>query len=125
MVGNGACGGQRAVATRDTPDSPSRVDRRRERRWPRIEVPQLRSARIKDGPDVDILDVSASGILFRTDEDLAPDTTVMLEIVAVDASALVPARVVWSRRITSPSFVWYEIGCLLMRPEALREIIGI
>ncbi len=89
-----------------------------------MEVPQLRSVRIKDGPDADILDVSASGILFRTGEDLVPHANVMLEIVAVDASALVPACVVWSRRITSPSFVWYKIGCLLTRPEALREIVG-
>jgi hypothetical protein len=105
------------------PDSPSKVDRRRARRWRLIEAPRLRKVRLKDGPDVDILDVSASGILFRTDNDMAADKNVVLEIVTVDGSTLEPARVVWSRRMTSSSFVWYEIGCALRRPDALRDLI--
>jgi hypothetical protein len=88
-------------------------------------VPRLRSGRIKKGPRFDILDVSASGILLRTDEDLAPDTNVVLEIVTVDENMLFAhARVVWSRRMRSPSFTWYEIGCVLTGPETIAEMIG-
>src|SRR5687767_8157787 len=98
------------------PDSPSKVDRRRSRRWRLIEAPRLRKVRLQDGPDVDILDVSASGILLRADEHLVAHTDIVLEVVTVDGSTLEPARVVWSRRMTSSSFVWYEIGCALRRP---------
>ena len=112
------------MATSDLSDSLSSVERRRERRLPRSAVTQLRGARLKGGPDVEILDVSASGLLFRADSDFAAQTNVVLEIVTRDESILAAALVVWSRPVTSPSFVWYEIGCVLLPPEALRDIVG-
>ena len=97
-------------------------NRRSERRRRAFEVQWLRSVRIKYGPKVRVLDVSATGIRFRSDHHLAPKTNVVLEFTGPHGTILIPARVVSARRVTSESFAWYEIGCRMKRSHALDEL---
>ena len=111
-------------AASGTPELSSDSNRRGEVRRRPFEVPWLRSARVKYGPAVHLLDVSRNGIRFRSDQDLNTNTNLVLELVGADRTVLVPARVVRSRRIVSGSFVWYEIGCRTKRPHALGDLLG-
>ena len=97
-------------------------NRRSERRRRRFEVPWLQSARIKYGPNVEVQDVSASGLRFRCDQHLAPNTNTVLELTGPHGTTLVPARVVRVHRVTTRGFAWYEIACRLKRTNALDEL---
>lgn len=94
--------------------SPVRNRRAESRRRP-SDVRWLRGARLKYGPDVRIIDISASGILFRSDQRLPANAIIVVELTSTNGTALVPARVVRTRRVVSGSFVWYEIGCRFRR----------
>ena len=108
---------------RDDPPGEAGKHRRAETRQRVSGTPWLRRARLKDGPDILILDISSSGILFRCDEELDRNTTVVLELTGPQETTLVPALVVRSHRLTSRSFNWYEIGCRLKRPHALDDLL--
>lgn len=112
----------------DDPNPPPQTaetpqNRRSEHRRRPVETPWLRSVRLKYGPEVRVLDVSPSGIRFRSDEVLAPKTTIVLEMTGPTGIVLVPARVVRLRRVTSGSFAWYEVGCRFRRSHALEALL--
>src|SRR5688572_12262190 len=67
-------------------------NRRSERRRRTFEVPWLQSARIKYGSNIDVQDVSPSGIRFRTDKHLTLNTNIVLELTGPHGTTLVPAR---------------------------------
>ena len=55
-------------------------ERRGHMRLSADDVRWLRSARLKYGPDVHVLDISASGILVETEGQLRPDANIVFEL---------------------------------------------
>lgn len=70
------------------------ADRRAHRRFSGHELPGLRSARIKFGPSVSIVDLSARGALVETEARLRPESEAVLELLGNLGLTVVPCRVV-------------------------------
>jgi len=73
------------------PGRPS--DRRRMVRLRHEQLPWLRMARLPWGSDVEVVDVSRSGVLVETTSRMTPGTVVDLEFLGRDLNATVPSRV--------------------------------
>ena len=58
------------------------TERRAHRRFAASELHGLRTARVKYGQDVSVIDISSGGVLFETTGDLKPDSTIVLEFAA-------------------------------------------
>jgi hypothetical protein len=100
------------------------ANRRREVRRRPSDVRWLRGTRLKYGPQVVVIDISASGILIRHGEGLQANAPVVFEFSAPTGAVLVLARVLRSRRVASLDSVWYEIACRFKRPVAFPELVG-
>src|SRR5262245_64352284 len=77
------------VITTETP-----TERRAHRRFMASELRGLRTARVKYGQDVSVIDISSGGVLFATTGELKPDSTIVLEFAVANRTFLVPSRVV-------------------------------
>jgi hypothetical protein len=78
------------VITTETPTE----ERRAHRRFMASELRGLRTARVKYGQDVSVIDISSGGVLFEMTGELKPDSTIVLEFAAANRTFLVPSRVV-------------------------------
>jgi PilZ domain len=85
------------------------------------QVRWLRSARLKYGPNVDIMDISANGIRIRSHRDLSPNDTIVFELSTTTGSVLVVARVLWSRKIAESPHAWFETAFRFKRPLELEK----
>ena len=99
-------------------------NRRREVRRRASDLRWLRGARLKYGPDVVIIDISASGILIKNERELPTNAPVVFEFSGTTGVVLVLARVLRSRRIASNGFVWYEVACRFKRPVAFPGLVA-
>src|SRR5688572_32612058 len=72
-------------------------ERRGHLRLSQDDVRWLRSARLKYGPDVRVIDISAGGILVETEGQLRPDTNIVFELSGPTNTALVPSKVLRCR----------------------------
>lgn len=84
----------------------------------------LRGARLKYGPEVVVIDISASGILVRNDKELRANAPVVFEFSGTTGAVLVLARVLRSRRVVSGELVSYEIACRFKRPVAFPGLVA-
>jgi PilZ domain-containing protein len=100
------------------------ANRRREVRRKPSDVRWLRGARLKYGPQVVVIDISASGILVKNDEELRANAPVVFEFSGMTGAVLVLARVLRSRRVVSGELVWYEIACRFKRPVAFPGLVA-
>jgi hypothetical protein len=90
------------------------VERRAEVRPRPSDVSWLRSALAASALGVyRIIDISDSGVGLLGDRELAPGMDLVLELMCKNGWTSVSARVIWSRCMTSRSFVWYDVGCRL------------
>src|SRR5690349_21792853 len=82
----------RTAAVLDTADAATTApgDRRAHRRVPRQLLDWIELARMKYGPEVDIVDLSRTGVLIETDRPLAPGARQALEIAGTDGTLVVP-----------------------------------
>ena len=71
----------------------SSTDRRVHPRFSALALRGLHAARVKYGEDISVINLSAGGVWFETAARLTPDSTIVLEFLGPDGSALVPARV--------------------------------
>ena len=83
----------------------------------------LSGARVKYGPEVRILDVSASGILVEAAGQLLPNTTVVFELAGPTNTILMPARVVHCRVAAFREGVIYHGGCQFKRPLDIEDLV--
>ncbi len=100
----------------------SASDRRQYRRFAASELPGLRSARIKFGPNVALLDVSAGGALLETDARLQPDSEALLELVSSAGEAVVPFRVVRCQITALNGSPRYLGACAFKEPLDLDDL---
>jgi hypothetical protein len=98
-------------------------DRRAHPRFPAGELQGLRGARIKCGPHVSLLDLSAGGALLETAVPLQPESEAMLELVGDTRDAVVPFRVVRCQISALDGRLFYRGACAFSRPLALAELL--
>jgi hypothetical protein len=72
---------------------PPRTERRASRRWSFFECAWLRSARLRHGPDVTVLNLSGAGALVEARARLLPGGHVDLQLVAAGWQASAAAHV--------------------------------
>jgi hypothetical protein len=102
-----------------------RPDRRAHRRFMASELHGLRTARVKYGREVGVIDLSEGGVLFETADELKPDTTIVLEFAGPSKTVLVPSRVVRCQSLpTIDETVRSEGACAFRRPLALVDLVG-
>ena len=87
------------------------------------DVRWLRSARLKYGPDVRVLDISAGGILIETDSQLRPDANIVFELSGPKDLVLVPSKVLRCRVASFADVVRYPGACSFMRPLEIPDLL--
>jgi hypothetical protein len=75
-------------------------------------IPWLQSARIKYGSHVHVLDVSAGGILFLSDQDIEKGSRIALELVGPMGTVRPVATVRRCRLIPCGDLVRFQVACV-------------
>ncbi len=87
------------------------------------DVRWLRSARLKYGPDVRVLDISAGGILVETDGPLRPDANIVFELSGPTNSILMPSKVLRCRVASFADVMRYQGACSFKRPLEIPALL--
>jgi hypothetical protein len=82
----------------------------------------LRAVRLKYGPQVRVIDISAGGMLIETEDALRPDSKVVFEVAAADSTIVVPARVVRCTPAPDGGAVRYRGALAFMRPLVIPDV---
>src|SRR5687767_15635555 len=90
----------------------SAKDRRTQVRLSAEDASWLRGARLKYGPEVRVVDISAGGILVESDSaPLEPRTNVVFELSGPTGALLVPARVLRSHVVANGAAARHQTAC--------------
>jgi hypothetical protein len=100
------------------------AERRVHRRVPASELRGLKSARVKYGQDVTIVDLSPGGVLFDTSEMPQPNSIIVLEFTGQQKTVVVPARLLRCRHTGTALRLRYQAACAFRRPLALDDFVG-
>jgi hypothetical protein len=87
------------------------------------DVRWLRSARLKYGPDVRVLDISAGGILVETEGQLRQDANIVFELSGTINSILMPSKVLRCRVASFDEVMRYQGACAFKRPLDIPELL--
>lgn len=105
-------------------------DRRAHVRRPASEIPSIRGSRLRHGPSVSLIDVSAGGALLEAEVQMKPGASLALEIATTsDQPAIVPMRVLRCElSALRPDALVYrgavEFAQPLDLPELVRETLA-
>jgi hypothetical protein len=100
------------------PDSNRRVHERIKA----TDLPWLRSARIKYGADLNVLDLSAGGMLLETETPLSPNSNVVVELTGAASPILIPSRVLRCRAASLSEILTYQGAFAFKRPLTIPEL---
>jgi hypothetical protein len=89
----------------------------------RDDIRWLRSARLKYGPDVRVIDISAGGILVETDGQLRPDSNIVFELSGPTTSVPVPSKVLRCRVAAFADVTRFEGACVFKRTLEIPELV--
>jgi hypothetical protein len=95
------------------------------RAHPRLSAGELggfRTARIKNGPRVTLIDLSAGGALLESDNRLCPGSVLALELTG-SSQIVVPLRVVRSQIASLREGALYRGACAFKRPLELPDFL--
>lgn len=115
------------VVLGEVPQAASRIttsNRRVHRRLGPRDFAWLRTARLKYGSQVAVVDISAGGMLIETDTALRLDSKIVLELASADQTRLVACRVLRCDPVERAEPVRYRTACAFMRPLDLRDLIA-
>ena len=87
------------------------------------DVRWLRSARLKYGHDVRVIDISIGGILVETEGQLRPDATIVFELSGPLNSILVPSKVLRCRVAAADEVMRYRGACAFKRPLEIPDLL--
>ena len=110
-----------AVPVRGLPDSAG--NRRVHRRLSPRAFQKLRTARIKYGSDVRIVDISAGGMAVETRDPLKPNTRLVFELSGEESSILIPSQVVRSQFVGLYDAAMFRAGCQFKTPLDLSRLV--
>ena len=97
-------------------------NRRLHQRLKASDLQWLRSARLKYGAAIRVLDISAGGLLLETEKALAPDANVVVELTGPDSPILIPSRVLRCRASSLGDILTYQGACAFKRPLPIPEL---
>lgn len=99
-------------------------ERRGDMRLSMDDVSWLRSARLKYGPDVRVIDISRGGILIETEgQPLRPDTNIVFELAGPTNSILMPSKVLRCRAASFDEVMRYQGACAFKRPLEIPDLV--
>jgi hypothetical protein len=105
-----------------TPTAP--VERRTHVRFAASELHGLHAARVKYGPDIDVIDLSSGGVLFETAAPLTAESTIVLEFAGPTRTELIPSRIVRCQRVMTTDYRARSQGaCVFRRPLRLKDLV--
>jgi len=120
---------ERATATglvclADEIDIPVHLDsnRRVHERIKASDLQWLRSARIKYGADLNVLDLSVGGMLLETETPLSPNSNVVVELTGSTSPILIPSRVLRCRAASLGEILTYQGAFAFKRPLTIPEL---
>ncbi len=109
---------RRHTATAETPAPILRAYRR----FSSSELAGLRTARVKWGPEVSVIDLSAGGVRFEIPAELAPSSTVMLEFSGPTKTVLRTAQIVRCQSLHPiDTTARSEAACTFRRPFPVSD----
>jgi hypothetical protein len=97
------------------------------RAHPRLSAGELRDlkiARVKYGPRINVIDLSAGGILFETPEALRGDSIIVFEFAGRTSTVVVPSRLLRCEPIADHAGIRHKVACAFRRPLALDDFIA-
>ncbi len=95
------------------------------RRFPSSELPGLRTARVKWGPEVSIIDLSVGGVRFDIPGELAEGSTVVLEFSGSSKTVLRTAQIMRCHSLQEgESTARSEAACAFRRPFPVADFAG-
>jgi hypothetical protein len=97
-------------------------NRRTHHRLKAGDLQSLKSARIKYGADVRVIDLSIGGMLLETQSQLMPDASVIVELTGQESPILVPSRVLRCRIASLGEILRYQGACAFKRPLKGQEL---
>jgi hypothetical protein len=105
-----------------TPTTP--VERRTHVRFAASELRGLQAARVKYGPDINVIDLSSGGVLFETAAPLTQEATIVLEFSGPTRTELIPSRIVRCQRLERVDYRARSKGaCAFKRPLRLKDLV--
>jgi hypothetical protein len=96
------------------------------RAHPRLRASELRglkTARVKYGPQVRVIDLSAGGVQFETTAALPPYSSIVFEFSSQKSTILVPSRLLRYREVVVDDDVRFSGACAFRRPLDLDDFI--
>jgi hypothetical protein len=100
------------------------VNRRTHRRLTPDDVQWLRTARLKYGAQVRIIDISAGGMLIEAEDPPPAGSRIVFELTGPERTMLVACRVLRCDPLTDDSRPRFRVGCAFVRPLDLPELAG-
>jgi hypothetical protein len=104
------------------PAVPARSNRRIHERLEPAQFQWLRTARLKYGPQVRILDISAGGMLIQTEEELKRNAKMVFELAGPESTLLMPSRVLRCDATSVGGVTLYRGACAFMRPLPIPDL---
>ena len=101
----------------------SAEDRRVHRRIPAAELLWLQVARIKNGPQVRLVDLSEGGVLLETDTRMHRNSSGLLELIGTSREVVCSFRVLRWRSSSSDSATLYRGACAFTEPFDLEGLL--
>jgi CheY-like chemotaxis protein len=98
-------------------------DRRAFRRFAATDLPGLRTARLRSGSKVRLVDFSAKGTLLETDLSLRPDSEASLELVSHAREFVVPLRVLRCHVSEVKGQLLYQGACVFDRELDFEDLL--
>ena len=97
-------------------------NRRNHQRLKAGDLQSLKSARIKYGADVRVIDLSIGGMLLETQSQLSPQASVIVELTGLESPILLPSRVLRCRIASLGEILKYQGACAFKRPLKGQEL---
>lgn len=103
-----------------------RLDRERRvhRRFGANELAGVHAARIRFGPSVSLIDVSAGGVLLESETRLHPESEAMLELEGMGRPVMVPFRVLRCDVATAGQSARYRGACVFKIPLDVSGLVA-
>jgi hypothetical protein len=99
-------------------------ERRGDMRLSMDDIGWLRSARLKYGSDVRVIDISRGGILVETEgQPLRPDANIVFELSGPTSAILMPSKVLRCRAASFDEVMRYQGACAFKRPLEIPDLV--
>jgi PilZ domain len=104
-------------------DAGGAKNRRRHHRLGQDQCRWLTAARLKYGPELGIVDVSAGGMQVETTEPLTPQSRVVIEVLCPDSTIVVPSRVLRCEEVAGRAGR-YRCAIAFARPLSIPALLA-